>query len=96
VELVWSAYFTNAQDAVACERQVKGWSRVKKDALIRGDEAALKAFSQRGFRPASILRDVATRSVAPPQDEAGLRSHRSIGAAPPQDETGVCGEGGQG
>jgi putative endonuclease len=28
-------------DAIARERQLKGWSRAKKEALIRGDYAAL-------------------------------------------------------
>jgi len=32
-DTVW----TNASDAIAVERQIKGWSRAKKEALIRGD-----------------------------------------------------------
>jgi putative endonuclease len=36
------------------ERQIKRWSRAKKEALIRGDYAALPALSRRGFRPASF------------------------------------------
>jgi putative endonuclease len=71
VEPVWSDYFTNAFDAVRTERQLKGWSRAKKEALIRGDSAALKSHSRRGVRPASILRDGAAKGAAPPQDEAG-------------------------
>lgn len=52
VKLVWSEWFGRYDDAVAVERQIKGWSRAKKQALIRGDITALKAFSKRGFRPA--------------------------------------------
>lgn len=37
VELVWSEQFSRYADAVACERQIKGWSRAKKQALIVGD-----------------------------------------------------------
>ena len=37
VELVWSDQFTNRDDAKAAERKLKGWSRAKKLALIRGD-----------------------------------------------------------
>ncbi|SCY18146.1 GIY-YIG nuclease family protein [Microvirga guangxiensis] len=37
VELVYSAHFENITDAIAYERQVKGWSRAKKEALISGD-----------------------------------------------------------
>ena len=71
VELVWCEIFTNAADAVAFERRLKGWSRAKKEALIRDDEAALKAYSRRGFRPASILRDAPAPSGAnAPHDEA--------------------------
>jgi len=54
VEIVWSEWFARYDDAVACERKLKGWSRAKKEALIHGDEAALKAFSKRGFKPSSL------------------------------------------
>jgi len=37
VELVWSADFPNEHEAFLFERQIKGWSRAKKQALIRGD-----------------------------------------------------------
>ncbi len=37
VELVWSDQFANRDDAKAAERKLRGWSRVKKLALIRGD-----------------------------------------------------------
>jgi putative endonuclease len=34
-------------DAIASERQIKGWSRAKKEALIRGDFDALPALAAR-------------------------------------------------
>jgi putative endonuclease len=34
-------------DAIAAERQIKGWSRVRKEALINGDFGALPALSKR-------------------------------------------------
>ncbi len=37
VELVWTAEFPTEHDAFLRERQVKGWSRAKKEALIRGE-----------------------------------------------------------
>ena len=37
VELVWSQAFATRDEAKAAERQIKGWSRAKKLALIRGD-----------------------------------------------------------
>ncbi len=37
VELVWSERFLKVVDAIATERQIKGWSRAKKEALINGN-----------------------------------------------------------
>jgi predicted GIY-YIG superfamily endonuclease len=37
LEYLWSAEFANIDDAIAFEKQVKGWSRAKKEALMRGD-----------------------------------------------------------
>jgi putative endonuclease len=36
VRLVFSEYFDRIMDAVSAERQIKGWSRAKKEALLRG------------------------------------------------------------
>ena len=47
VELVFSPEFDLLTDAFAAERQIKGWSRAKKEALIRGDYDALKLLAQR-------------------------------------------------
>ena len=35
VKLVWTGSFPTEQQARECERQLKGWSRAKKQALIR-------------------------------------------------------------
>jgi putative endonuclease len=45
VKLVFQQYFERVEDAIAAERQVKGWRREKKEALIRGDFAALPALA---------------------------------------------------
>ena len=37
VKLLWSEHFSDIRDAIAAERQIKGWSRKKKEALMRGD-----------------------------------------------------------
>jgi predicted GIY-YIG superfamily endonuclease len=37
VTLVWCDEFPSRYDALSAERQIKGWSRAKKLALIRGD-----------------------------------------------------------
>src|SRR5215467_15499765 len=47
VILAFHQYFERIDDAVAAERQVKGWQREKKEALIRGDFAALAELSRR-------------------------------------------------
>jgi predicted GIY-YIG superfamily endonuclease len=41
VELIWHQEFPSEHDAFVCERQIKGWTRAKKEALIRGDFAAI-------------------------------------------------------
>ena len=46
VELVWSEHFDRITDAIAAERQLKGWTRAKKEAPIRGDFAALHALAK--------------------------------------------------
>ena len=47
VSLVWAQEFSSVSDAVAFERQLKGWSRSKKEAVIRGDWDQLPALSKR-------------------------------------------------
>jgi len=37
VRLVFAQHFDTITDAIAAERQIKGWSRVKKEALIAGN-----------------------------------------------------------
>jgi putative endonuclease len=46
VVLVYSVHFDKIVDAIAYERQVKGWSRAKKEALIGGDFKALQGLSK--------------------------------------------------
>ena len=47
VALVFSQWFERITDAIAAERQIKGWSRAKKEALIRGDFEDLRALAKR-------------------------------------------------
>jgi putative endonuclease len=46
VELVWSQEFPSRIEALEAERRIKPWSRAKKEALIRGDWAALSYFAR--------------------------------------------------
>lgn len=46
VTLVFSQEFQRITDAIAAERQLKGWSRAKKEALIRGDYDRIKVLAK--------------------------------------------------
>ena len=48
VELVFSETYDRLIDAIARERQIKGWNRLKKEALIALNYEALPALSRRG------------------------------------------------
>jgi putative endonuclease len=50
VAMVFQQDFDRIEDAIEAERQVKGWRREKKEALIRGEYGALPALSRRGGR----------------------------------------------
>ena len=50
VRLVWAAQFTWITDAIAFERQLKGWRREKKLAVIRGEWEKLPALAGRPVR----------------------------------------------
>jgi len=48
VSLVYADHFSKIRDAIAAERQVKGWSRAKKEALIDRRYDLLPVLSRRG------------------------------------------------
>jgi putative endonuclease len=50
VDLVWSETFQTRDQALAAERQIKGWSRAKKQALIAGDFVRIQELA-RSNRP---------------------------------------------
>jgi putative endonuclease len=51
-----SEYFDRIMDAIAVERQIKGWSRLKKEALIRGDWDEIKRLAKRGTTAAQQVK----------------------------------------
>jgi putative endonuclease len=53
VELVHSSEFRQVDDAIRWEKQLKGWSRAKKQALARDDWAAIHELSRRRSRPST-------------------------------------------
>ena len=46
VKLVYSNRFTDINEAINAEKQIKGWSRAKKEAIIIGDYDLLKLLSR--------------------------------------------------
>ena len=47
VRLVFAQHFDQITDAIAAERQIKGWSRAKKEALIAGDWSRIALLGRR-------------------------------------------------
>ena len=52
--LAWSEAFQRAEDAIAMERRIKGWTRRKKIALIEGDWDGLKRAAKKDFFPRDL------------------------------------------
>jgi putative endonuclease len=46
VRLVWSDEFPTRYEALTVERQIKGWSRAKKQALLDGDWTRLSLLAR--------------------------------------------------
>ena len=53
VVLAWSQECVTREEALAAERQIKGWSRKKKEAMMRGDWAEVSRLAQ--SKPACSL-----------------------------------------
>lgn len=53
VELVWSQEFPTRYEALQAERRIKGWSRAKKMALIRGDWASISLLAKSKGSPST-------------------------------------------
>jgi tRNA/rRNA methyltransferase len=65
VVLVWSQGFPDRDEAFRAERQIKRWSRAKKEALIRGDWEGMQLLSRKLFLRSSFD----TPSATATQDE---------------------------
>ena len=53
VELVFAQEVATREEALAAERRIKGWSRAKKEAMIRGDWAAVSRLGRSSFDPSA-------------------------------------------
>jgi putative endonuclease len=47
VQLVWSEHFDRITDAIVVERKIKGWSKAKKQALIKADWETIQRLARR-------------------------------------------------
>jgi putative endonuclease len=99
--LKWSGETNDINNAIAAERQIKGWSRAKKEALIRGDWKALHELSlskEIKQRKAKQAVRIGLSSTSSRQDTPGLRFTSSahakrlasyLGIAPLQHTSGT-------
>lgn len=71
VELAWSEAFPTREEALAMEAKLKGWSRAKKLALIRGDWSEISRLASRKRKLSSnnVSPSFETPAVQAPQDE---------------------------
>jgi predicted GIY-YIG superfamily endonuclease len=49
IELMWSQGFPTREEALAAELQIKGWSRAKKEAMMRGDWDGVSRLAKKNF-----------------------------------------------
>jgi len=66
LKLVWSQEFAAITDAIAAERQIKGWRRAKKKALVDGDFTRIRLLAK---RRKARLPSFETQALPAPQDE---------------------------
>jgi predicted GIY-YIG superfamily endonuclease len=52
-EFLWSAEFANIDDAIGFEKRVKGWTRAKKEALMRDDWPEIQRLAR--FKKLSVV-----------------------------------------
>jgi putative endonuclease len=70
VRLVFNEYFDRIVDAIMTEQRIKGWSRAKKEALIRGDYDALPSLAARRTAARNnVATPFETRPAGAPQGE---------------------------
>jgi putative endonuclease len=62
VKLVYSANFSDINEAIKFEKQIKGWSRKKKEALMRGDFDALVSLSKSKTKNKNVVGQSSTGS----------------------------------
>jgi LAO/AO transport system kinase len=86
VDLVWMQETAGRDEALAAEKRVQGWSRAKKEALVRGDWGAIQrhAWGTRNPLP-DHLKDGAGASIPQPE-RAGWRANKPTWEDGPMNE----------
>jgi putative endonuclease len=79
VDLVFAEHFIRITDAIDAERRIKGWSRAKKEALIRGDWDRVQWLAQ---RPGARMRTLPPHSDLTPQPHPEVPAKRASKDAP--------------
>jgi putative endonuclease len=67
VKLIWFEEFKDIRDAIVLERQIKGWSRKKKEALMSPDINSLRKLSRSTYSKTKT--HSSTRSLTLPRSE---------------------------
>lgn len=73
IALVWSQETATREEALAAERRIKGWARTKKEALIRGDWAAIQRYAWGTRHPLPEHLRVTDEGASIPQPERGAQ-----------------------
>ena len=77
LELAWASDFPSRIEALEAERKIKGWSRAKKEALFRGEWAAIQRLA---LRRTSFETGLRVRSVLPQDERVSGEPQKSVRA----------------
>ncbi|MDT8440760.1 MAG: GIY-YIG nuclease family protein [Desulfuromonadales bacterium] len=70
VKMVFSQSFTTREEALAAERQIKGWSRKKKEAMMRGDWEEVSRLARSSSQQTALRQTQGERSGSKDLQEA--------------------------
>lgn len=73
LELVWHGEFETREGAIAFEQQIKGWSRAKKEALVKGDWGLVQLLARSRSQVPAVV-STGLRQAQP--ERVGLESER--------------------
>jgi putative endonuclease len=87
LQLVFSQDFSTREEALASEQQIKGWSRKKKEAMMRGDWAEVSRLAHSAHPPVTPASPVSLTPVRPELVEGQVSSiHPSTSSGRTEEE----------